>query len=313
MGNAMTKWSLNDLRELNTEYAKSGIPFFNRPLMAATKLLGCNNFLEAIHHSEFDRIVDAFSKMIPEVDENWPGSGVGYIANLDQVVKVTFPVIYGQEQLEVWKMAGFSNKKEWFSWCHENLSTAAETAFAVADIYDFAYGLNQVEKHNANAAILWRMARSNLDQIASALPSVCDPNAMIQPIFMVAELSIKAALAWHGIDIESFRKGKNGHNITRLAKCMAKHLPHHEDARVQAVVGKLPSYVSSRYAPAGLTRLQVVELALGVQFVAASCLRRIAGTDLSDQMQADADWPGPRPEFTIWCPCENPMCPQESA
>jgi hypothetical protein len=62
---------------------------------------------------------------------------------------------------------------------------------------------------------------------------------------------------------------------------------------MKSVIANLPPYVGSRYKPAGLTRLQVVRLALGVQFVAASTTRRITGVDIAAQMEA-ADWPGPR-------------------
>jgi hypothetical protein len=71
-----------------------------------------------------------------------------------------------------------------------------------------------------------------------------------------------------------------------------------DDPRVQAVVGALPPYVESRYKPAGLKRLQVVKLALGAQFIAASSLRRIASADLALQMETD-EWPGPRQPFLI--------------
>lgn len=98
---------------------------------------------------------------------------------------------------------------------------------------------------------------------------------------------------------DSFRKGKDGHNLLSLSRRMADARPHRDDQRVQAVVGALPPYVESRYKPAGLKRLQVVKLALGVQFIAASSLRRIASADLALQMETDSDWPGPRPAVVI--------------
>jgi hypothetical protein len=61
----------------------------------------------------------------------------------------------------------------------------------------------------------------------------------------------------------------------------------------------LPPYVESRYAPAGLKRLQVVKLALGAQFIVASRLRRIGRADLALQMENDIEWPGPRRPFCI--------------
>jgi hypothetical protein len=55
----------------------------------------------------------------------------------------------------------------------------------------------------------------------------------------------------------------------------------------------MPHYVESRYTPAGLTRLQVIRLALGAQFIAASSVRRFSSRDLAAQME-QGGWPAPR-------------------
>lgn len=66
---------------------------------------------------------------------------------------------------------------------------------------------------------------------------------------------------------------------------------------VHDIIKSLPPYIQSRYAPAGLTRLKVVRLALGVQFVAAATARRFSPQrDLSIQMETGG-WPAPRPPF----------------
>ena len=109
---------------------------------------------------------------------------------------------------------------------------------------------------------------------------------------------MKAALVRDGADPDSFKKGKDGHNRSSLARRLADGHPHRDDQRLQAVVGALPPYVESRYKPAGLKRLQAVKLALGVQFIAASSLRRMAGADLALQMEND-EWPGTRQPFVI--------------
>ena len=44
-------------------------------------------------------------------------------------------------------------------------------ALAVADIHDLTMGLNELEQGQADAIALWRMARSNLEDVANTLPS----------------------------------------------------------------------------------------------------------------------------------------------
>ncbi len=295
----MSGWTLEDLRRLDLKYAEEGTHVHQRPFRAAMELLGSNFVIGVYGNPEADRIMDAYAAMMPEVETSWPGAGIGLIASVDQVRKVTFPVVFGQNVLEIWQITDFDNTEEWWNWCRQDRAIAASVALAGADIHDITMGLNELEQGNVGAITLWQMARSNLEDVANTLPTTFSHDSVIQPICMVAELSMKAALVWDGVDPESFRKGKDGHNLALIAQHMATARPHRDDARVQAVVASLPPYVASRYKPAGLKRLQVVKLALGAQFIVASSLRRIATVDLAHQLESDSDWPGPRKIFSI--------------
>jgi hypothetical protein len=88
-----------------------------------------------------------------------------------------------------------------------------------------------------------------------------------------------------------------GHNFVQLAERLAKAKPHRDDELIALVASKLPAHVASRYSPAGLARFQVVRLALGVQFIAASALRRVSYADFAAHMETD-DWPGLRRPFS---------------
>lgn len=137
------------------------------------------------------------------------------------------------------------------------------------------------------------MATSNLADAANNLPTAFSVDSVLQPICMVAELSLKAALVRNGADPYSF-KGKDGHDLAKLADRLAVELPHRDDPRVKELIDRLPPYVASRYKPAGLSRFDVVRLALGVQFVAASTVRRSSDRDLAAELETGG-WPAPRP------------------
>lgn len=295
----MEGWTPDDLRRLDLKYAEQGVHIHQRPFRAAVELLGASFVMGVGGNSEVKHIMDAYATMVPEVEMSWPGAGIGLVASVDQVRKTVFPVIFGQNALQPWQITGFESAEAWWNWCRQDRMIAADVSLAGADIHDFTMGLNEIEQGSADAITLWRMAASNLEDAANTLPTAFSHDSVIQPICMVAELSMKAALVWDGVDPESFRKGKEGHNLTLLAQRMAAARPHRDDARVQAVVAALPPYVASRYKPAGLKRLQVVKLAVGVQFIAASTFRRIAMADLASQMETASDWPGPRPAFRI--------------
>lgn len=289
-------WTTDDLLKLDLKYAEEGVHHHQRPFRAAMDLLGAGFVLGVAGNPEFGRIVEAYRTLVPEVSTIWPGIGIGLAASVDQVRKVTLGVTFGAPRgLQTWEALGFASDEEWWAWCRKDADIATETSFAFADIHDFAHGLSEVEHGNAEAMMLWHMARSNLEDAANTLPSTFSVDSVIQPICLVAELAMKGALVWSGANAKSF-KGGDGHDLPLLADRMAKARSHRDDELVELIAAKLPPYVKSRYSSAGLTRLWVVRLALGVQFIAASALRRVSDADLAAQMETGG-WPAPRRPF----------------
>jgi HEPN domain-containing protein len=292
----MAKWTDKDLLDLDRKYAAEGVSHHARPLRAAMELIGGDLLMAVLPNPETSKIVERYRELVPEVSSTWPGLGIGIAASVDQVRKVTVPVPFGGQSIEVWQALGFGSQTEWWKWCREDRQIAAETAFAAADMNDFAHGLAEIE-HSARPAslTLWAMARSNLEDAANTLPSTFSVDSVIQSICMVVELSLKALLVWNGADPDSF-KGRKGHDLKLLAERAAKESSHCDDPLVEEIVRTLPPYVASRYSPAGLTRLQVVRLALAAQFVFASTLRRVSSADLAAEFETGG-WPAPRRPF----------------
>jgi hypothetical protein len=287
----MGKWTKQDLLKLDARFAEDGVHMHQRPFRAAMEILGSDFLYGVIGNSETERIMTAYAELVPEVNSSWPGAGIGLAVSVDRIRKLIMPVVFGTVSIEPWE-AGFSSRDEWLQWCRGDRTIAAEASYAFADLHDLSLGLNALQSGDGDALRLWGMARSNLEDVANTLPSTFSVDSVIQPICLVAELAMKAALVWEGADPKSF-KGPKGHDLIGLAGQLAKGKPHPDDLLIQGVVSKLPPYVVSRYNPAGLTRLQVVRLALGVQFIAASTTRRISGVDLAARM-AIGEWPGAR-------------------
>lgn len=291
----MTEWTLDTLRALDLKYANEGVHMHQRPFRAATEILGAAFSMGAGGNPEVQKIMAAYEAMIPEVNSSWPGMGIGLAAVVDQVRKVTVPVVFGERALEPWAALGFPSQEAWWSWCREDERLAAGTAFAFADLLDLTYGLDDLKGGSGADLELWKMATSNLADAANNLPTTFSVDSVLQPICLVAELAMKAALVRNGEDPSSFgRKGGEGHDLTKLSSRLATEKPHRDDARIADIVGRMPAYVGSRYKPAGLTRLDVVRLALGVQFIAASTVRRYSDRDYAQPMET-GEWPAPRP------------------
>lgn len=289
----MTIWTLDTLRALDLKYAKEGVHLHQRLFRAATDILGSAFSMGVGGNPEVQKIMAAYEAMIPEVNTSWPGMGIGLAAVVDQVRKVTMPVMFGDQALDVWRALSFADDRAWWTWCREDERIAAESYFAFADLHDLTYGLDDICSDEDADLDLWKMATSNLADAANNLPTAFGMDSILQPICMVVELAVKAALVRNCADPKSF-KGKDGHDLAKLADRLAAELPHRDDVRVSQVIGRLPPYVGRRYKPAGRSRLDVVRLALGVQFVAASAVRRFSDRDLAAEMEAGG-WPAPRP------------------
>lgn len=295
----MADWTIETLRALDLRYAEAGIHPHQRPFRAATEILGDAFSMGVGGNPEVKRIMDAYADMVPEVDDNWPGMGVGIAAVVDQVRRVTVPVVFGSMMVDVAKGLGFASHGEWASWCRDDRDLASRTSFAFADLHDLTYGLDDLRGGTGPELQLWRMATSNVSDFANTLPGTFSVDSVIQPICLAVELSLKAALVRNGADPDSFRKrGAEGHDLKRLAARLAAELPHRDDAEIARIVAAMPAYVDSRYAPAGLTRLQVVRLALGAQFIAASTVRRFSSRDLAGEMERGG-WPAPRSPLIV--------------
>jgi hypothetical protein len=279
----MANWTKDDLYRLDLKYAEEGLYPHQRPLRAAMELLGGRFVMGVFGNPEVAEITKTYTELFPEVKSTWPGTGIGLAASVDQVRRLILPVVFGTVSLQPWQ-AGFASTEEWWNWCRGQEAIASDVSFAFVDLLDLSNGISSVGHQNLDAEILWKMTQSNLGDVANALPAVFSMDTVIQSICMVAELALKAHLVWKGAAPNSF-KGAAGHDVINLATSMAQQSPHRDDPLVAKVVGKLPLYVASRYKPAGLSRLQVVRLALGVQFIAASTLRRISGVDFAAEME----------------------------
>ena len=107
----MTKWTLDTLRALDLKYAKEGVHMHQRPFRAATEILGSAFSIGVGGNPEVQKIMNAYRAMMPEVDDSWPGVGIGLAAVVDRVRKVTVPVVFGQQTLEPWSVLGFPRKR----------------------------------------------------------------------------------------------------------------------------------------------------------------------------------------------------------
>ena len=295
----MRSWTDSDLLRLDQEYAQKGIPFHVRQFSAVNDILGRMSF-GGPSDPDADAICEAYKRLVPETGRGLRPVGVGLAASVDRVRKVHVPLILGTSYRFVPAEAlGIETDEEWTRWCRGDSRIGARSYLAVADAVDFSYGLSDLGERLDSAARFWTYARSHLAEVAEILSGTEAEPTVVQPIFMTVELSLKAVLLFLG-ETESFLARREiGHRVVRLAELVAERRPHRDDPLVGEVARNLPDYVESRYSANELTRLDLVRLALGAQFVAASSLRRVGERDLALQMES-SDWPGSRGNYASW-------------
>ncbi|MFD1261542.1 HEPN domain-containing protein [Entomomonas asaccharolytica] len=272
---AETVWNLDK------KYAKEDIPFYRRPYCAVQDILGVRAITPETDEAKL--IKEAYKKLIPEVSTNWSGYGVGIIASMDQVRKFILPIVFGQVNISIYKGIGFTDEHTWWIWCRFNKETAENSKQSFINIYDFAYGVNALSDKQNEAHTFWEQATSNLEVIADSLVNTYRTNSILQPICMAAELAMKGTLSYLGLSKDEL-KHKYGHSHKKLAKAMIKKKPHSDDKKLLAIINRLPDYIETRYDDSNMSRLEIVNLALDIQFIVASALRRISGIEIEKGM-----------------------------
>ena len=287
----MASWTDNDLLELDGKYAAEGMAFHAQPLRAAMEILGESFSLRLLPNPEVSTIVEAYARLFPEVDNTWPGMGTGLAASVDRVRKVRVSVVYGRMRFAPHEALGFNDAKQWQGWCRHDRAVAAKSCFAAADIFDLTYGFDDLRGRSQVADNHWTLALLNLETVANTHSANFSAPAVTQAVCMTAELSLNAALLFLGEEVKTLAGRECGHKVDRLAELLAEKVPHRDDLLVGEIVRRLPDYVGSRYSVTQLSRLELIDLGLGVQFVAASSIRRLTDRDVALQME-DANWPG---------------------
>lgn len=291
-----TQFTDSEILELDEKYAAEGVPFHARPFRAAVDILGNKFSIGVFSNPDVGKIADAYARLIPEVCSTWPGMGTGFISSNDRVKRIKTAVIFGTVQTDAWQFLQFSSHEEWEIWCRNNETIAAKALYAFADLSDFIYGIDDLNKTNPSKGINFLiLAAANLEMVALALENTGTPLPnQIQPIHLIAELSMKGFLRHLGVGDDDLKK--YGHKLISLSKAVSAKIPHSDDIYISSIVKKMPDFVEDRYNGNSLNRMEIIKLALGVQFIAGSVMRRISGRNFAKSFSVN-NWPAARETY----------------
>jgi len=164
------------------------------------------------------------------------------------------------------------------------------SAYCVADLWDFAYGALSVRGKNSEADKLWENAGSSIEAGARLLASGGPASdAAVQSACLAAELGLKGALAQLGVP--EARRRKLSHHLSALVDELKTLVTLTSTARLRSAVAVFPDYAKTRYDEHGLSRVQLVELMMRSQYIAAESVRLISKRDAAQELEESGQLP----------------------
>jgi hypothetical protein len=233
-------------------------------------------------------LMEAFKRLYPTGDFSMPALIVGGVALRDLMYAVRIPVGYGSFSINPIECIEISREELEQIFRHYP-EQGWKAFYGVCDLIDFGYGVDDLIKTGSPAYDLLKNARSAVAATPRILSGTVDLDAAVQTACLTAELSMKAALTHIGWT-EAQIKGLS-HNLLKLANSITRVKPIATDHLLLTACGKFPNYVNTRYASHGLTRIELMALAMRAQFIAADSIRRITNRDMAGDMEARSDCP----------------------
>ncbi len=276
------------IAKLDQQFIDADVPLHARPFCVVTELIRLKAGGDVLDNTIWEQVMTSFHRLYPSGDFSIPPILIGGVALRDRFYVARVNVGWGQPSIDPMKCIDISHAELETIW-NLNPEQFWRAMYSVADLWDFGYGASDLRGQNIEADTLWQKASSSIEATATLLANGHMLDAAVQSICLTAELGIKGALAALGVD-ESARR-KLSHNIPDLLKKLMDMRPHESDMQAQSASGHFPDYVKTRYSDHGMTRVQLNELAMRAQFIAADALRRLSVRNLAQQIQAESGNP----------------------
>jgi hypothetical protein len=275
--------------EHDRELIKSDLKLHQRPFHVALAWMKENGIAGPIFDDViWEPLMTIYHELYPSGDFSIPALFEGGVALRDQMYKVRFNVGYGRFQgnpldcidiprAELEVIFRLEPDQFWRAF------------YGVGDIMDFASGTEDMSHGPADAFELMSNARSSIAALVRILQGYLDIDAAVQCACLGAELAMKGALCHLGWSEAQYRK--LSHRLADAAEALIGEQSTSSDALLRAACANFPDYVGTRYKSHGMTRHELMALAMRAQFVAAEAVRRVTDRDVGSQMERNAETP----------------------
>lgn len=273
----------------DNELLAQDVPLYARPLQVGVAWMREKRFSGNLLDTAFsDPLMAIYRRLYPTGDFAMPAMLVGGVAFRDQMYVARANIGYGEVNVDPLKCIDINRQELEFLFKHFP-EQVWRGFYAVCDLWDFGYGVDDVITLRTPSEELLMNARSSLAATPRILSGEVDIDTAVQTTCLTAELAMKAALKHLGATDKELKD--LSHHLPKLAGALIAKKPTSFDAKLVTAASKFPDYVDTRYSSHGLMRIQLMELAMRAQFVAAEAVRRISDRNMAGDMEARPDTP----------------------
>lgn len=271
-----------------------GVTLFKRPFYVAQEWAKENNLhVDLLDPYFFESIVAPIQKiynsLYPKGDFSFPPILSGGVAIRDNIYSVRIPLGYGEFSINPLDLIDIdkSELEVIFTYYQEE---GWQALYGVCDLVDFGYGASDLISMESPATGFLERTIEQIAAFSNISSNHIPIDAFVQTALLSAELAFKATFIHLGYSEEYCRK-KFSHRHVDMALYLAQEIPGHSDDKILKICEKFPDYVHSRYNSTGLNRLELIRVAMGAQFVAAECTRRITNRNILKSIETQAQFP----------------------
>lgn len=244
---------------------------------------GPDAFVEAVH--------EIYRELYRPEDLYMPALFVGAFMFRDVSFQLRIPVGFGAPSITpIDFLYGMTDRQKQWLFSDKQIGLTFFDQFI--DLWDFAYGLDDVEKLKTRppkAIELWTLARQQLEAAAATILVSFDKYVVIQNCIICVELLMKGALYAAGKTEKEVRSYQ--HRLNDIAKDVVAQYPLLDGERYIRTVGKYPNLIERRYEFKKYRRTEIGALLMNTQYIAGETMRLFSDRNVrSEMLGGDSDW-----------------------
>lgn len=281
------------IRNIDNRLIDEDVGLHQRPFVIVMEWMDQNNISgNFLDERIWVPLMASYKKLYPTGDFSVPALSSAGVAIRDKMYPVHVGIGFGTVEVDPLKLIDISTEE--LSYIFNNQPEQGWKAlYGVCDLWDFAYGVDDLKRDKSPAAELLSNARSAISATARTLLGQTDIDSAIQSACLAAELSLKGALTILGVSAQQIRAAS--HNLVKLAEILISLKPNGNSSLLLEASKDFPNYVSTRYSSHGLKRTELMALAMRSQFVAAEAVRCVSERNFASQVDNGANPPRPKP------------------